>query len=248
MYLLGYCDHYVELKKKNRHLFDGYGETWSLKEYGTLFVYDHIIENDRCQLLEFGPGYNVFFTDKLAGNAKISYTGMDEPNDELGISKDEGRFAKAVAARKANGHNHETCLLGVGSGHLPDSSYDCIFSISVVEHIDIQDMVTVAKEAARLLKPGGVLVNSIDIYHKSIKDRHWHAACREVELQVPVPHHHGDWDFSGSWTTFLEKQRVRYEIYNSLSFNNIVEPPPYASQFATVLHAAHKLPDQATQL
>lgn len=240
MYVLGRCDDFIGLKKRYQNQYENYGEGWTLKEFGTLFVYDHILTEKPQDVLEFGPGFNLFFSDKLAGT-DVSYTCMDESNDELGIGLDESRFQKAVKHRESNGHRQENCLLGVGSKHLPDQSYDCIFSISVVEHIDNEEMKRVAKEAARLLKPGGKLINAVDLYHKSVKDRHWHAACRAADLTVPEPYLHGDWHLSGDHTTFLENQRVRYEIYNALTVKDVMKTqPPYASQFATVLHVAHK--------
>ncbi len=241
MYVLGRCDDFIDLKKRYQNQYENYGEGRTLKEFGTLFVYDHILKEKPQHILEFGPGYNLFFSDKLARKVGVSYTCMDISNDELGIGMDESRFQKTVMHREANGHTQENCLLGVGSGHLPDQSYDCIFSISVVEHIDNEGMKLVAKEAARLLKPGGKLINAVDIYHKSVKDRHWHVACKAADLTIPPPYSHGDWHFSGQHTTFLEKQRVRYVIYNGLRMKDVMKTQPrYASQFATVLHVAHK--------
>lgn len=246
MYVLGSCDHFIDLVCKHRAIYrkltNGAAQPdWTLKDYGTLFVHDHISTNGCQAVMEFGCGFNTFFSDLLAGNEALTYASVDASNNTLGIRLNQERYDAAVAHRTENGHHHVDGFLGPDTGHLDSNSLDCIFSISVVEHIDAADMIAVASEAARLLRPGGTLINSVDIYHGSTKDRQWHKACREAGLEIAAPIRHGEWQLSGHHTTFIENQRVRYQTYNRLNLYTLESPAKrFSSQFATVLHIAQK--------
>lgn len=240
MFILGECDHYIELKWAHPDLYKSHGPEWSLKEYGCLFAYDQMVSRGVRDMLEFGPGFSLFFSEQ-AHARNIGYTSIDRSNNELGIGEQADRFQARVATRQARGQTHVTGLLGPDSAGLDDESFDLITSVSVIEHIDDTHMQRVANEAARLLRPGGVLVNSIDIYRQSRKHLVWHGACTLAGLTVPPPHRCHDWHFAGNHTTFLEDQRIRYVVYNSLtSADPRRDGLRYSSHFATALHVAHK--------
>ncbi len=52
---------------------------------------------------------------------------------------------------------------GIYSSHYPDQYFDCIFSVSTLEHIPHQKRVDVLKDMNRCLKPGGIQLHTIDI-------------------------------------------------------------------------------------
>jgi len=238
MFELGTADRFIALLKSYPKLFHGYGFEWSLKHFGTLFVYDVIAKGRRAANLEFGPGFNVFFAECCQA-AGLGYTSIDRSNDELGIGQNNARYAETLGKRKAAGADHVEAFLGEGFGGA-DESFDTIFSISVVEHIDNMGMKAAVAEAARLLKPGGLLINTIDIYPKSRKHLEWHGHCVTAGLLVDPPHHL-DWTMDGAKTTFLEQAKIRYLIYNSLQHKDVLASGiPFASQFATALHIARK--------
>jgi SAM-dependent methyltransferase len=56
---------------------------------------------------------------------------------------------------------HPTTLAGAG---LPDHSMDAIVSISTIEHFAPEDLAEFARETRRLLRPGGHLVLTIDLF------------------------------------------------------------------------------------
>ncbi len=54
--------------------------------------------------------------------------------------------------------------VGDFSPELPDGYFDCLFSISVVEHVVTEKVAAFFRDCARLLKPGGVMYHAIDLY------------------------------------------------------------------------------------
>ena len=238
MFRLASCNDYVALKRKYQDLYaPHYGAEWTLKEFGSLLVYDFMQRQGVDRALEFGPGFNLFFSN-IAKTEGIDYWCIDRPSTGLGIGADDARYREAVAARLRNGTMMLDGLLGEADNDLPDEYFDLVFSISVVEHIAPADMRRAVDEGQRVLRSGGELLNTIDIYHGSTQHRNWHGACRDAGLAVPEPHGL-DWQFSGERTTFLERQDVRYLIYNSLNTDDVwAADLPYVSQFATAVHLA----------
>ena len=239
MLKLASCNDFVGLRRKYRDLYAGYGYDWSLKEFGSLFIYDHIVKSGgRMKVCEFGPGFNVFFSSKLS--TAHEYWSIDDSGSNLGIGADAERYQKVVKTREENGHRHVAGLLGANSSDLPSDHFDVVFSISVIEHIAGEDMGSVATEAYRILRKGGVLINTIDIYFGSKKHAEWRDAAANAGFQMPAKIEN-DWKFGGNETTFLERQDVRYVIYNSLKHPKIWDDDvPYVSQFATVCQRAAK--------
>lgn len=67
---------------------------------------------------------------------------------------------------KHEGASHARFLkgyLGRDSASLPDEYFDLVCSISVVEHIPADQLTAVFREIHRVLRPGGLVVNSYDI-------------------------------------------------------------------------------------
>lgn len=239
MFKLASCNDYVALKRTYRDLYTGYGYDWSLKEFGSLFIYDHIVKSGgRIKACEFGPGFNVFFSAKLSTSHE--YWSIDDSGSNLGIGADAERYKSVVKTREENGHRHVSGLLGANVGELPSDYFDVVFSISVIEHIGGDDMRSVAAECYRILRKGGVLINTIDVYFGSKKHIEWREASLHAGFAAPEKIE-ADWKFGGNETTFLERQDIRYVIYNSLKHPKIWDDTvPYVSQFASVCQKAVK--------
>lgn len=234
---LGYYSHYLELKRKYPGLSFDYPRDWSLKEYGTLFVYDQITANGAKRVLEVGCGYDTFFARHM-NQIGVEYWNIDKANAHLGIGKNETRFLSVVAEREKLGARHVDGFLGDAIPELPDAWFDLVFSMSVIEHIDDAFMPNVTREILRILRPGGFSAHSIDVYPRSIKAKQWHSCMKATGFDVPLPFY-DKWEFEGNHTTFIEQPKIRYMIYNSLKFKNpLQDGAPYVSQFATVLHLA----------
>ena len=55
-------------------------------------------------------------------------------------------------------------MVGTFDPALPDNSFDVLFSISVVEHVEDDDFQAFFDDCVRILKPGGVMFHAIDMY------------------------------------------------------------------------------------
>ena len=234
MYRLGYCDHYLSLRRTYPRFFDKTAE-WTLKGYGSLFAYDTIIQLKARRVLEIGPGFNNFFATQMA-ELGVEYWYCDKGGSGLGIGADADRWNQVVAERESKGARLVPCLMGEDDPRLPDGSFDCVFSISVLEHVPDDAMKSVARDVRRVLKSGGVSSHSIDIYPQSKKSQLWHAAIEAAGMEVPQPHYL-NWDLKGPHTTFLESQRIRYFMYHALAHKDPIRAGvKYNHHFATVLH------------
>ena len=239
MYHLGYYEHYLELRKKYPQFKFNYPRDWSLKEYGTLFIYDLINLCNAKRVLEVGCGFDTFFSENMS-NLGVEHWVVDKSNNYLGIGADSERFNSVMNQRKNYGTRFVNGLLGDNLKELPDNYFDLIFSISVIEHIDDSLMSEVANEIKRTLRVGGTSAHSVDIYSGSRKAESWHISTKHAGLVVDPPYY-DKWEFDGKYTTFIESPKVRYLIYNSLSHADpFSEGVPYVSQFATMLCVASK--------
>lgn len=54
-------------------------------------------------------------------------------------------------------------FMGSFAKELPSEYFDCVFSISVIEHLSINLLENFFKDCARVLKPGGKMIHAIDI-------------------------------------------------------------------------------------
>jgi SAM-dependent methyltransferase len=238
MYHLGYYEHYLKLRQQYPNFHFDYPRDWSLKEYGTLWIFDTIKSNRAKKVLEVGCGYDTFFAKQMKVLG-VDYYYIDKSNDYLGIGKDEERFNNTVEERKNYGATFIDGLLGSHNSKLPDGYFDLVFSISVIEHIDDQAMPNVVDEIKRILLPGGCSAHSIDIYPRSTKAKSWHIYNKQVGFEVPLPYY-DRWEFEGKYTTFIENPKVRHLIYNNISNNDPIDKVPYVSHCATQLCRSFK--------
>jgi SAM-dependent methyltransferase len=76
-------------------------------------------------------------------------------------------MGKAIGPKsevKFPGVRNALVYLGEFSPELPDGYFDIVYSISVVEHIENDELPGFFKDIARVLKPGGLTFHAIDIY------------------------------------------------------------------------------------
>lgn len=240
MFEIGSCDRFLDLLRAYPTLFDGYGAAWSLKHFGSLFAYDLIRADETLRtVLEFGPGFTTFFADRAQALGR-GYLSLDRSNGDLGIARDQSRYEARLAHCRTLGFAHVEALLGEQTAEVADGSVDAVLSVSVVEHIDTAAMRAAVRDAARMLRPGGLLINTIDIYPRSRKHQEWHGFCVAEGLAVDPPYQ-TTWYLDGDHCTFLEQAQIRYVVYNGLHrAGGLAGGPRYASHFATALHVARK--------
>ncbi len=113
-----------------------------------------------AKILEFGGGHSRILTSLSANN------------ECWNVDKFEG--ADAGPKRIVRQRNVQTvkAFLGDFNDKIPSDYFDYVVSISVVEHIPHGDLERVFADCARVLKPGGNLVQAIDLYLPDAVDKH----------------------------------------------------------------------------
>jgi len=129
------------------------GMDWSLKQFGNLHCLDVMLTFGLECVLEVGPGFNMYFHNKLPGH--IDYWRID----------DEGFYADGLlAAAKAQSERgvYVKGVVGGDSSALPDAKFDCCFSVSALEHVPENAISATAADLFRLTRPGGWNAHSLD--------------------------------------------------------------------------------------
>ena len=134
---------------------------WGLKQFGTLFCLDYIEKNRPKTILEAGAGRSLFFDQNL--KPEIDYWVADK-SDFYGAD-----FAKHLDQRKRT--TFVESFIGEFNELLPENYFDLIFSISVLEHIPNEKVSTAFKDMARVVKPGGYIVHTIDLNAGEFRDK-----------------------------------------------------------------------------
>lgn len=140
---------------KQRHIDKLYPEEhqWGLKQFGTLFCYERL-QGISGRFLEVGVGQNRFFDANLP--ASIDYWGIDKSG-----FYDEKAFRHSASLRTRM--TYVDGLLGDNSPDLPASSFDAVFSISVLEHTPVANINAACRDMHRVLKPGGIAIHTLDL-------------------------------------------------------------------------------------
>lgn len=122
---------------------------------GTLYCYDRILKLNPKNVLEVGVGLKNFFDINIG--QKCNLFTLDDDR-----FYDSDKFKKAVEQRKNT--THIPGYLGDDSSDkLPNSFFDILFSISVLEHIPEQNIPIVFAEMGRTVRKGGWMFSSIDM-------------------------------------------------------------------------------------
>lgn len=89
---------------------------------------------------------------------------LSDDNECWNIDKFEGLGQGPTVINKVKGVRVVESYLGDFSKELPEGYFDCVFSISVIEHIQFDVLENFFKDIERILKPGGVTMHAIDLY------------------------------------------------------------------------------------
>lgn len=128
------------------------GMSWGLKQCGYLFVLDSIERLGLSNILEIGPGFNLYLEHKLDPFVKL------ESLDDTGFYTPE--LFSAIQSQSRRGPYHLGLL---GKAHpLVAETYDACVSISALEHVPPKDVEAVACDIFGLTQPGGWSIHSID--------------------------------------------------------------------------------------
>lgn len=88
---------------------------------------------------------------------------LSEKNECWMIDKFEGADNGLLGVPKIDGVKVVQDFMGNFTANLLDEYFDCIFSISVIEHISLDFLESFFNDCARVLKPGGKMIHAIDI-------------------------------------------------------------------------------------
>lgn len=134
-----------------------------LKTYQDLFAYTLIrdVIPAGARLLEIGGG-----TSRVIPLLEDHY-------EVWNLDKMEGAGHGPVAAPAAVQPRLVRDYIGAFNPQFDDHSFDCVFSISTLEHVPEDDQVfaNIVADIRRLLKPGGISFHTIDIVLKG--DSYW---------------------------------------------------------------------------
>jgi len=137
---------------------------WGLKSMGTLFCVDRIVRLKPDRVLELGAGWNRHFDEHFG--SQVEYWMMDDASAIGWSQRSLERFDEAQAQRH---HTHFVRgYLGGFSKDLPEAAFDLVFSISVVEHVPPGNKEAFYRDMFRILKPGGWMAHSIDMFDDTL--------------------------------------------------------------------------------
>ena len=139
-------------------------ESANLKLYQDLLVYNFIIANlpHGAKILEVG-----------GGNSRIIEI-LKEDYECWNVDKFEGDGNGPTQLPDTTGYRLVLAYMGELSPELPDNYFDCVFSISALEHIypvDEQNLSAICNDMNRVLKPGGFSIHCFDVVSEKEGDK-----------------------------------------------------------------------------
>ena len=131
---------------------------WGLKSFGYMFVLNEVEKlsekENRPIILEAGMGLGNILYNKISSIA--DFIGLDKAGfydkESFAMARDNAPVMQFV-----NG------FLGEFIPDINDKSVDMTCSISILEHIPLSEIVNVVSDAARITKPGGKFVHTVDV-------------------------------------------------------------------------------------
>ena len=125
---------------------------WHLKSIQDAVVYKYMCDVEGKRLAEIGGGDSRLL--RVLANK----------NQCNNIEKFEGQDGGPSHEVKIKNVCNINAFVGEFSTDLEISSFDIIFSVSVVEHISNEDINSFIRDCYRILKPGGQMIHLVDMY------------------------------------------------------------------------------------
>ena len=213
------------------------GMQWGLKQLGNLHVLDYIQRWGLRNILEVGPGFNFYFPNHLPDYCE--YTALDDSGfydqELLALAK-----KNLPRGRPIDG------LLGRTDKLIRTSSFDACCSVSVLEHIEAEDIQSVCDDMFRILKPGGWALHSIDLPMLKVEEtmERWLDGFTNCGFAIP------DVDVQDTSTAnsdenatvFTEARSIKMRFYHGYmpSIWGVEVPSSALQNYATVLVALRK--------
>ena len=126
--------------------------SFQLKTMQDMSIYAYLRNLTGKQIAEIGGGDSRILPRLAAHNTCFNI----EPFE----GADNGPESEIVIA----GVQNIRTMVGTFDSSIADSSFDILFSISVVEHVEDSDFQSFFEDCVRILKPGGIMYHAIDLY------------------------------------------------------------------------------------
>ncbi|GAB6094266.1 hypothetical protein JCM14469_05180 [Desulfatiferula olefinivorans] len=233
MYRFATCDDLIGLKCKYPHLiFDG-SNGWGLKQMGYLFVYDLVSTMKGARVLELGAGLSPIF-DREIGD-RMEYHMADRPGFY------DGKTFEASLKARTNTTFHPV-FVGEFSMGLDEASFDAVFSISALEHVPPDQIESVCRDMYRIVKPGGKIIHTIDIFGIENKTRIGEAY---YEALVDAGFHFEEkpnlsWQWDREQVYLVEPLDIVYTYYMGMKENPWTHPRKVPGHSLTITVIAQK--------
>jgi predicted O-linked N-acetylglucosamine transferase (SPINDLY family)/glycosyltransferase involved in cell wall biosynthesis/ubiquinone/menaquinone biosynthesis C-methylase UbiE len=154
---------HFEILRKFGYYHGLHPDALDLKFYQDILAYTFIVENipPGAKLLEVG-----------GGNSRV-IEALKSDYECWNLDKFEGEGNGPREVKTANNYRLVFDYIGNFNRELPDNYFDCVFSISTLEHLpeDEATFKNVCEDLNRVLKPGGFSLHCLDVVIK--KDSVW---------------------------------------------------------------------------
>lgn len=248
MFELGTTDHWWEMAKKFPVLSN---HPNILKPLGYAHMVNLVETFKPKRILEVGHGSGTYFFQLFKNRKDVEIWGLDDEVKDSSVSVDD-----LNAVREWNPHvKFVTGLLGTNVQELPENYFDLVFSVSVIEHIPHEFLPGVFEETKRILKPGGIVSHSYDVYYGQDSSAVYNA-YKSVGLQWLKKEN----TMNVFWEPWLRK--VEYDELVELCEKVVMENPVFVAEhymwqqerqnrqapmnYLTIVNAAKK-PDGAVE-
>lgn len=133
----------------------------TLREFEYPWAYSQFRPREGTSVLEIGGGLSGF-------QFVLARAGMKVVNVDPGMAaKGVGWTCNEANIRQLNkifGTRVELQNTTAAEAELADESFDCAYSISVIEHLPEDEIIDVMKHVYRCLKPGGLFILTVDLF------------------------------------------------------------------------------------
>lgn len=112
---------------------------------------------------------------EVGGGVPRVLTKLAKHNTCINIDKLEGVGQGPTEPTHLQGITTIDAYMGDFDPRLEDNSFDVLFSLSVLEHVEDDDFNRCFADMARILKPGGIMLHAIDVYldlDRNERERH----------------------------------------------------------------------------
>jgi SAM-dependent methyltransferase len=162
MFELGTTKHWWDAAKKYPMLSKHQN---TLKPLGYAEAMNLIDENGFGKILEVGHGTGSFIFELLYDRCEL--WGLDDTIKDNFVPEEKLKKYRNDYPKVKFHHG----LLGQYNPALPQNYFDMVYSISTIEHIPKEDLSKVFDESFKLLRPGGIVFHSYDVYYgQNVKD------------------------------------------------------------------------------